>query len=103
MTIPSRALDPKTSLIMAVAGMVLAAIGITVYVFEPIGVAQAVFVVGVVLFIIGYAMLNLSGRRAAARAKALADREDREGFYYILDEDYSAPVGDAVIIDLREE
>ncbi len=100
---PFRALDPKTSLIMTVIGMVLAAIGITVYVLEPVGWAQAVFIVGVVLFIIGYAMLNLSGRRAAARAKALADREDEEGFYYILDEDYSAPVGDATIIDLREE
>lgn len=94
---------PKTSLIMTVIGMVLAAIGITVYVFEPVGSAQAVFIVGVVLFIIGYVMLSLSGRRAAARAKALADREDQEGFYYILDEDYSAPVGDATIIDLREE
>ncbi len=103
MTIPFRVPDPKMSLAMTVTGMVLAAIGITGYVLEPVGSMQAVFVVGVVLFIIGYVMLNLSGRRAAARAKALADREDEEGFYYILDEGYSAPVGDATIIDLREE
>lgn len=95
--------DPKIALCLAAAGMALAAIGITVYVLDPIGSMKAVFAVGAVLFAAGYLMLFLSGRRAAARANALADREDEEGFYYILDEGYSAPAGDATIIDLREE
>ncbi len=94
---------PKVSFCLMAAGMALAAIGITVYVFEPAGSMKALFAAGAVLFAAGYLMLFLSGRRAAARASALADREDEEGFYYILDEDYSAPAGDATIIDLREE
>ena len=84
----------------AVVGFVLMLVGFAAYVVSPSVAYQAVFVVGVVLLVAGYAMIYMMNRQVSADVIDMEDDEDRNGFFYILDEDYSAPAGDASIEDL---
>lgn len=93
-------MEPKHTVMAAVAGFVLMLVGFAAYVVSPSVAYQAVFVVGVVLLVAGYAMIYMMNRQVSADVVEMEDDEDRNGFFYILDEDYSAPVGDASIEDL---
>ena len=102
MNIPS-SFGPKQWLAVAVIGTILVVCGVLGYVFDQKTAFQAVFVVGVVLSAAGYLFLYLGNRSVCMEESMLADKEDIDGFFYILDEDYSAPAGDATIIDLTRE
>lgn len=93
-------MEPKHTVMAAVVGFVLMLVGFAAYVVSPSVAYQAVFVVGVVLLVAGYAMIYMMNRQVSADVVEMEDDEDRNGFFYILDEDYSAPVGDASIEDL---
>ena len=93
-------MEPKHTVMAAVVGFVLMLVGFAAYVVSPSVAYQAVFVVGVVLLVAGYAMIYLMNRQVSADVIDMEDDEDRNGFFYILDEDYSAPAGDASIEDL---
>ncbi len=93
-------MEPKHTVMAAVVGFVLMLVGFAAYVVSPSVAYQAVFVVGVVLLVAGYAMIYMMNRQVSADVIDMEDDEDRNGFFYILDEDYSAPAGDASIEDL---
>ena len=93
-------MEPKHTVMAAVVGFVLMLVGFAAYVVSPSVAYQAVFVVGVVLLVAGYAMIYMMNRQVSANVIDMEDDEDRNGFFYILDEDYSAPAGDASIEDL---
>ena len=99
--IPS-GMDPKCLFLTAAIGFILMLAGFVGYVVDP-GVAyQAAFVVGVVLLVAGYTVTYLITRRTVAECQAEDGEEDENGFFYILDEDYSAPTSDATIEDLTK-
>lgn len=100
---PASFIGSKQSLAAVVAGMVLAVCGLMGYILDPSTAFQAVFVAGVVLLAAGYILLYLGNRSACAEESEMMEKEDREGFFYIMDEDYSAPAGDATITDLTKE
>ena len=93
-------MEPKHTVMAAVVGFVLMLVGFAAYVVSPSVAYQAIFVVGVVLLVAGYAMIYMMNRQVSADVIDMEDDEDRNGFFYILDEDYSAPAGDASIEDL---
>ena len=95
-----RPMEPKQLLMASVLGFALMVVGFVGYVFSPGAAFEAVFVVGVVLLILGYAFLYLMNRNLSTEVKEQEAEEDSDGFYYILDEDYSAPAGDATVTDL---
>ena len=93
-------MEPKHLVLASAIGFILMLVGFVAYVASP-GVAyQSVFLIGAVLLVAGYAMIYLMNRQAGAEIMAREEEEERDGFFYILDEDYSAPVGDACIEDL---
>lgn len=94
-------LEPKYLVVASLVGFVLMVVGFVGYVFDPEVAYQAVFVVGVVLLAIGYALLYLMNRDTMMKVRDVEPDEERSGFFYILDADYSAPVDDVPIIDLR--
>ena len=93
-------MEPKHTVMAAVAGFVLMLIGFIGYVAAPSIAFQSVFIVGVVILAAGYALIYILGRKAVMEYRAEESDEDENGFFYILDEDYSAPAGDASIEDL---
>lgn len=95
-------MDSKYLVIASAAGFVLMLIGFIGYVAAPSIVFQSVFIVGVVILAAGYALIYILGRKAVMEYRAEESDEDENGFFYILDEDYSAPVGDATIEDLSK-
>lgn len=93
-------MEPKYLVLASAIGFILMLVGFVAYVASP-GVAyQSVFLIGVMLLVAGYAMIYLMNRQAGAEIMAREEEEERDGFFYILDEDYSAPAGDACIEDL---
>ena len=98
----SEIMDPRLLQVVSVAGFALMLAGFAGYVVNPSVVFQSAFIVGVVLLAVGYAMIYLAGRRTGMECAAEEEEEDERGFFYILDEDYSAPVGDATIEDLSK-
>lgn len=95
----------KTSYMFALAviGFVLMAAGFVGYVTNPSSVFSWLFGIGVVMLAIGYALLSLANRQACDDVATLRAQEERDGFFYIMDTDYSAPTGDATITDLRDD
>lgn len=93
-------LDPRSWLLVSLAGFVLMLIGTLGYVLSPGIPWEVLFVIGVVCLALGYVMLYLGNRSTTAEARSADEDEDLNGFFYILDEDYSAPCGDATIEDL---
>lgn len=93
-------LDPRSWLLVSIAGFVLMLAGTLGYVISPGTAWEVLFVVGVVLLVIGYLMLYIGNRSTTVEAKKADEDEEVNGFFYILDEDYSAPCGDATIEDL---
>ena len=80
-------MEPKQLLMASVLGFALMVVGFVGYVFSPGAAFEAVFVVGVVLLILGYAFLYLMNRNLSTEVKEQEAEEDSDGFYYILDED----------------
>lgn len=93
-------LDSKLLVIVSAVGFVLMLAGLAGYIAAPVATFQAAFVVGVVLLAAGYTLMYILGKKAAAEYMGVESDEEENGFFYILDEDYSAPVGDATIEDL---
>lgn len=92
--------NPVYPIALAIAGFVMMVMGLILYILEPVSPYTYIFIAGTVMLVIGYATVYL-GRISAARAMAVAEEEeDRSGFFYILDEDYSSTIGDATIEDL---
>ena len=98
----SEIMDPRLLLVVSVAGFALMLAGFAGYVANPSVAFQSAFIVGVVLLAVGYATIYLVGRRTGMECAAEEEEEEERGFFYILDEDYSAPVGDATIEDLSK-
>lgn len=98
-------MEPKYLVLTSLTGFVLMVIGFAGYVISPSAAFQAVFAAGVVLLAAGYILLYLSHRSVVSEVRAEEREEDEKGFFYIMDEDYSASVGDTTIEDLtrREE
>ncbi len=92
-------MEPKIPIITSAVGFILMLAGFVAYVTSPATVYEAVFVIGVVLLTLGYGLVYMGNRSAIAEARR-TDAEKGEGFFYIIDEDYSASVGDARIEDL---
>ena len=93
-------LDSRLLVVASAVGFVLMLVGLAGYIAEPNAAFQATFIVGVVLLVAGYTLLYLLGKKAATDYMAEESDEEENGFFYILDEDYSAPAGDATIEDL---
>ena len=68
--------------------------------FAPEEAYEAIFIVGVVLLVLGYALLFLGNARVRSEAEAIDAEEEENGFFYILDDGYSSSTGDATIEDL---
>lgn len=94
-------IEPRYLIVATLAGFILMLAGLVGYVVAPGVGYQAVFVVGLVLLVLGYALLYLMNREALIKVRRIEEEEDDSGFFYILDEDYSAPVDGVPIIDLR--
>lgn len=92
--------SPRNTLLMTAVGFAVLLTGTVGYILHPHTVFEAVFVAGLVVMAGGYALQHLGNRDAVAKAVEVDRREEAEGFFYIMDEDYSAPVGDATIEDL---
>lgn len=95
-------MESKYLLLASALGFILMLVGFVGYVFSPSAAFEVVFVIGVILLVIGYAMLYLMNRSLSTEVRQNESQEDEDGFFYILDEDYSAPAGDATIIDLTK-
>ncbi len=91
---------PVHLMAVAVLGFVLMLAGFLAYVAEPLDAYVAVFVLGVVLLAAGYAALYFTGREASVELECEEEDEERNGFFYVLDEDYSAYLGDTKMEDL---
>lgn len=94
-------IEPRYLIVATLAGFILMLAGLIGYIFSPGVGYQAVFVVGLVLLVLGYALLYWMNREALIKVRRIEDEEEESGFFYILDEDYSAPVDGVPIIDLR--
>ena len=98
-------MESKYLLLASALGFILMLVGFVGYVFSPSAAFEVVFVIGVILLVIGYAMLYLMNRSLSTEVRQNESQEDEDGFFYILDEDYSAPsapAGDATITDLTK-
>ena len=91
---------PTYYALVALAGLILMAAGTLLYVSDPLSAYTYLFIAGVAVLLAGYVMLFLGNRSALSDIVAAEEDEDANGFFYILDEDYSAGTGDAVIEDL---
>lgn len=93
-------LRPIHLMAVSVLGFILMLAGFLAYVLDPKDPYMAVFVVGVILLAAGYAILYLTGREESERLEIEEAREDEEGFFYVIDEDYSAYIGDTTVEDI---
>lgn len=100
---PMSFIGSKQLLVAVFAGMVLVVCGTLGYILDPMTAFQAVFVAGLVLIVAGYVLLYMGNRSACDDESAMMEAEDRDGFFYIMDDDYSASAGDATITDLTRE
>ncbi len=92
-------MELKIPIIASVVGFILILTGFVAYVALPATAYETVFVVGVVLLVLGYELVYVGNRSAMAEARRM-DVEEGEGFFYIMDEDYSASTEDACIENL---
>ncbi len=92
-------MESKIPIIASVVGFFLMLAGFIAYVASPATAYETVFVVGVVLLTLGYGLVYMGNRLTMAEARR-TDAEEWEGFFYIMDENYSAPAEDARIEDL---
>ena len=102
MSFNAPAVEPKVSLLVTAAGFIVMLAGLLGYITSPGTAFEAMFVIGLVFMIVGYSLQMIGNRVAVKEAEAIDADEEANGFFYIMDPDYSAPVGDAVIEDLTK-
>ncbi len=90
-----------TYLIGAAAGFVIAVAGFAGYVVSPVAAWEGVFVVGLVVAIAFYVLLQLEGRKVADELDAVSEEESRDGYLYYMS---GEPEEDgATVVDLTRE
>ncbi len=87
-------------LMAAVCGFIAMVAGFAGYVMEPNTAAVVIFVVGLFLLVVAYALLSVANRRTSAEYNVLAEEESSEGYVYYM---FGEPDDNgATITDLRE-
>ena len=95
--------DGRVPLALCVIGILVALGSFVSYVLSPSNLVTYVFVAGMVILGIGYAMAFMGHRRTVSQYNDAAEEEEESGLTVSLDDTYVPYDNPATITDLREE
>ena len=93
----------RLPLIVLAIGIVLMAIGTFQYVVGLNWSYETVFIIGFILMVVPYAYIMYDNLTARKNLETEENKEDRDGYLIVLDEDYVPTEQTTEIIDLDRE
>ncbi|MDO5853183.1 MAG: hypothetical protein Q4Q62_03850 [Thermoplasmata archaeon] len=75
---------PRLFLLLTAVGFVVMLAGFAGYVIEPTSACAAVFVAGLAVMAVSYAMLHVANRRTSADIRLIEEDESVNGYVYYM-------------------